>query len=120
MAKRNLLYNFNHEHHLAHKFGNYVRHTLDELNALYALCFGELQKPLDPRLQLTAYERSLLQPRKRAVPDNVMLLHVLKIYHGGNEGGIGLENFSSEMGLSIDNLSNYLRHVSHALLLSQR
>lgn len=119
IGKASFLYNFIREHYLAHKFENYVGHTLDDFDALYALCSGELLELLDPRLELSACEPSLLQSRKGALPDSAMCSHVVHIFHRGNKSGIRLENFSSEVGLRIGILSNALCQVSHALLLSQ-
>lgn len=90
-------------------------HDLNEFQALYYIVQFELQKSMDPGLGMTEVERSSVQPRKPAVSEEMTLFLFLHILRGGNNGCVGLDNLSTQVGLGLSNLANYFRHVFMAL-----
>lgn len=98
-------------------FLQHTGHSVPDFDDLYGIAVSLIALLMDPRLTMSMQEVSLRSPRRRAVPNEVMLFIFLHLLRGGNEGGLGLELISCIYGLSCGTISNYIRHVGTALLI---
>lgn len=104
------------DHHDPSKFETVCGLSLTEFDELYRKSSGALSQPMNVRFEYEDQEQSIRASRKRSVPDHVMLFCFLVCLRAGNEGGSGVEKIALDFGVSKGTVSNYVRHVSQALL----